>query len=288
MFNLNEVSEKINASIPKEFSEYLERYLKWFAGVRACLRQALRVFDSFGKYFRNKSGSGMQQKIKIKFTIGLKSKLKKAGLFTTLSGVIQINKDIKLELPCDIKSLNISKYPLKMGAFSYVETGTKNYSPLTIGRFCSIAEDVKIGLTSHPIDRASTSPYFYSPNWYLGNKNFKTIPYKNVAPVIIKDDVWIGANASIKCGVTIGKGAVVASGAIVTSDVEDFSIVGGVPAKVIGMRKIKSDFDFDERDLQGMMTASDFESFSSIRLKIKKILKKTLLDFPSLKNILPH
>jgi hypothetical protein len=45
MFNLNEVSEKINASIPKEFSEYLERYLKWFAGVRAFLRQALRVFD---------------------------------------------------------------------------------------------------------------------------------------------------------------------------------------------------------------------------------------------------
>ena len=54
--------------------------------------------------------------------------------------------------------------------------------------------------------------------------------------VVIGDDVWIGANAVILPGVTIGEGSVIAAGSIVNKDVEPFSIVGGVPAKVIKMR----------------------------------------------------
>ena len=59
------------------------------------------------------------------------------------------------------------------------------------------------------------------------------------APIKIADGVWIGSNATILPGVTIGEGAIIAAGAVVTKDVEAMSIVGGVPAKLI--RKIKAD-----------------------------------------------
>ena len=55
-------------------------------------------------------------------------------------------------------------------------------------------------------------------------------------PLVIQDDVWIGAHACIPGGVTIGQGAIVAAGAVVVKDVEARSIVGGVPARVIGRR----------------------------------------------------
>jgi acetyltransferase-like isoleucine patch superfamily enzyme len=59
---------------------------------------------------------------------------------------------------------------------------------------------------------------------------------ENERDVCIGEDAWIGANAVILPGVTIGKGAVVAAGAVVTADVEPFSVVGGVPARIIGTR----------------------------------------------------
>lgn len=55
--------------------------------------------------------------------------------------------------------------------------------------------------------------------------------------IIIEDDVWIGANAVILDGVCIGKGSIIAAGAVVTKDVEEFTIVGGVPAKLIAFRE---------------------------------------------------
>lgn len=57
------------------------------------------------------------------------------------------------------------------------------------------------------------------------------------SPVKIERDVWIGANAVILAGVTVGSGAVIAAGAIVTKDVLDMAIVGGIPAKVLGSRE---------------------------------------------------
>ncbi|MCD1294106.1 acetyltransferase [Methanocella sp. CWC-04] len=66
------------------------------------------------------------------------------------------------------------------------------------------------------------------------NDGLKCIELK---PITIGKNVWIGANTSILPGVTVGEGAVIGAGAVVTSDVEPYSVVGGVPAKKIKMRK---------------------------------------------------
>jgi len=58
------------------------------------------------------------------------------------------------------------------------------------------------------------------------------------APVVIDDDVWIAANCTITKGVRLGKGCIVGANSVVTRDVEPFAIVGGVPAKVVGARKL--------------------------------------------------
>lgn len=65
------------------------------------------------------------------------------------------------------------------------------------------------------------------PVWKQGYK-FK--------PIIIKEDVWIGSNVTVLQGVTINKGAIIAAGSVVTKNVDEFTIVGGVPAKIIGKR----------------------------------------------------
>jgi len=92
-----------------------------------------------------------------------------------------------------------------------------------IGRYCSIGPDVKIGLEEHPLDRESTHPNFY----------------ENIhqEPVVIHDHVWLGANAIILSGVIIGEHAIIAAGAVVTKNVEPYTIVAGVPAKIIKRRK---------------------------------------------------
>ena len=98
-----------------------------------------------------------------------------------------------------------------------------NIHNANIGKYCSIGPDVKIGLDEHPLDRTSTHPNFYS----------KIIQKK----AIIGDHVWIGANCIILGGVVIGSHSVIAAGAVVTKNVDSYTIVGGVPAVLIKKRK---------------------------------------------------
>lgn len=104
-----------------------------------------------------------------------------------------------------------------------------------IGAFCSLADNVSIGLASHPISWVSTSPVFIENKDSIRTKYAKH-PYKANIETIIGNDVWIGKGAYIKAGIKVGDGAIIGMGAVVTSDVPDYAIVGGVPARVIRMR----------------------------------------------------
>ena len=101
-----------------------------------------------------------------------------------------------------------------------------------IGKYCSISWDTTINAKSHPYHSISTSAFPYVPS--LGN--FVNKREQKYDMVVIKNDVWIGANSLIMPGVIIGNGAVIGASAVVTKDVPDYAIVAGVPAKIINYR----------------------------------------------------
>lgn len=113
-----------------------------------------------------------------------------------------------------------------------------NNDKLIIGKFCSIACNAKFLMTSgnHTMKSQSTYtfPIFYE-EWGL-DVNHITDAWDNKGNIIIGNDVWIGYDAIIMSGVHIGDGAIIGTRAIVTNDVPPYSIVGGLPAKIIKKR----------------------------------------------------
>lgn len=105
-----------------------------------------------------------------------------------------------------------------------------------IGKFCSVGHESKIGLAHHTLDKLSSSPIFtekLNATGYQWVDEQIEFPYKKV---IIGNDVWIGSRVMIMGGIKVGDGAVIAAGSIVTKDVPPYSIVAGVPARIIKMR----------------------------------------------------
>ena len=113
-----------------------------------------------------------------------------------------------------------------------------NGDKLIIGKFCSIACGAKFLFTSgnHAMRSLSsyTFPLFFE-EWGLDAKNIRSA-WDNKGDIVIGNDVWIGYEAVIMSGVKIGDGAIIGTRAVVTKDVEPYTIVGGVPAKPIRKR----------------------------------------------------
>lgn len=113
-----------------------------------------------------------------------------------------------------------------------------NDDKLQIGKFCSIACGAKFLFNSanHTLSSLSTYPFpLFFEEWELEKKDV-TKAWDNKGDIIIGNDVWIGYEAVVLAGVTIGDGAIVGTRAVVTKDVPPYMIVGGVPAKPIKKR----------------------------------------------------
>ncbi len=161
-----------------------------------------------------------------------------------------------------------STYPLDLFPINTVEIGNYSYGGLRVltfgegykvyvGHCCSIGPNVLFVLKAeHPVDRISTFPFKVK---VLG----ESYEAMSKGDIILDDDVWVGANVTIMSGVHVGQGAIIAAGAVVTSDVPPYAIVGGVPSKVIRYR-------FDENTVQKLVNI-DYSSlkFDSIRDNIE-------------------
>lgn len=113
-----------------------------------------------------------------------------------------------------------------------------NHERLVIGKFCSIACGAKFLFNSANHTRRSLSTYIFPVLFEEWGLDAERIPeaWDNKGDIVIGNDVWIGYEAVVLAGVTIGDGAIIAARAVVTKDVPPYTIVGGVPAKPIRKR----------------------------------------------------
>lgn len=144
---------------------------------------------------------------------------------------------------CDYPGCNVRFYGGARPRFSATEplvvNGLSVYCwdarvEVSIGRFSSIANDVKIIAGGEHRTHWVTT-YAFIENWKMADLRHR-LEAKWKGPVRIGNDVWIGHGVTILSGVTIGDGAVVGAGAVVVKDVAPYAIVGGCPAKLIRMR----------------------------------------------------
>lgn len=136
-------------------------------------------------------------------------------LFKKLGYKVKIGKYLDIRSP----------YRIRIGSYTSINKRTLldgRGGTLTIGNFVDIAQEVNIWTLEHDYN----DPYYTAKG----------------ESVVIDDYVWIASRATILPGVHVGRGAVVAAGAIVTKDVPPMTIVGGVPAKVIGKRDVAPNY----------------------------------------------
>ena len=160
-----------------------------------------------------------------------------------ISKIVRINELSKFSVLWALQNPKNKTYPVNYFNISLVDIGDYSYGPiniysyandkegLQIGKYCSIAKDVKFILGgNHRFDCIMTYPIRTKFISSKINESFCK------GKIILEDDVWIGVGATLLSGVRIGQGSVIAAGAVVTKSFPPFSVIGGNPAKIIKMR----------------------------------------------------
>ena len=183
------------------------------ARIRGCIYKYLYIIDG-GKSLR------MGTRVSLTKATLVCGRNVTIGDFSEAQGEIIIDSDVYVHRNVILRSFTGC---IRIGEGTTINPFTCIYGhgKVIIGKFVSIAAKVTIVASNHNFQRTD-------------------IPIKqqgvNSKGIVIEDDTWIGANATILDGVKIATGAIVAAGAVVTKDVDKYLIVGGVPAKVIGSR----------------------------------------------------
>lgn len=159
----------------------------------------------------------------------------------------ETGSDPRIHTTAELKSCRLGRHvsigervilrEVKVGDWTYFERhGEAIYA--SIGKFCSVAANVRINALEHPMERVTTHKISYRPNEYfkfLGvDQEFRE--RRRQRQVTIGNDVWVGHGAVVLPGVEIGNGAVIGANAVVTKPVGPYEIVAGVPARRIRMR----------------------------------------------------
>ncbi len=141
---------------------------------------------------------------------------------------VKLGKHVTLEYGSSVLAEEIGDYTY-INKFCLID---KNVS--SIGKFCSIAYNTRIGLGGHPVDWLSTHPFAYHKNYGFVTEDRSWSDESE--ETIIGNDVWIGANSTILAGIKVGDGAIIGAHSLVNKDVEPYSIMVGSPARCIRYR----------------------------------------------------
>lgn len=152
----------------------------------------------------------------------------------------KVHASVKDEAPIHVSKGAEIHANVRIGRYTVIGVNSVIYPNVTIGRYCSIARNAEIGVALHPTKFLSTHAFQITKNSFPHDEDYAAIRHVKSEwfhkPVVIGNDVLIGAKAVILPGVKIGHGAIIGSNSVVTRDVAPYEIIGGVPGAKIGSR----------------------------------------------------
>ncbi len=172
-----------------------------------------------------------------------------------IHGNVVVDEYVKLYKTTLSGKVSIGRYSSLWGPGIYVLSGKYE---IKIGNFCSIARNVTFQEYFH--DSSAFTTYNINRNLFGGDIKDEIV---SKGPIVVGHDVWIGVNAVIMSGVTIGTGAIIGANSVVTKDVPPYAVVGGTPAKIIKYR-------FDEKRI-GELLESEWWSLTPEQINTKLI-----------------